>query len=356
MSTLKDYSLLGNSGLRVSPLCLGTMTFGTEWGWGSPAETSAQIFNAYIDAGGNFVDTADGYTNGTSEELVGTFIKERGLRDQVVLATKYTFGVQPGNPNAGGNGRKNLYRAVELSLKRMKTDYIDLYWVHAWDGLTPVEEVMHSLNTLVEQGKIRYIGLSDCPAWYVSRAQTMAELRGWEKVAALQMEYNLVERTIEREYVTMAQQLGMGICPWSPLASGLLSGKHTKAGLTGRLKATAEAGNPVFSKYTKHPKNWEIVEVLNNVAQELGKPVPQVALNWITKRPGVTSTLIGASRLDQLEVNMKSLEFDIPATLSARLEAVSAPEENTPYTFFQGTLQQLMTGGTQVTKEPRWFR
>ncbi len=356
MSKLKNYSLLGKTGLRVSPLCLGTMTFGTEWGWGTPADAAGQIFNAYLEAGGNFIDTADMYTNGTSEELVGQFIQERNLRDQVVLATKYTFGAQPGNPNAGGNSRKNLYRAVEGSLKRLKTDYIDLYWVHAWDTLTPVEEVMHSLNTLVDAGKIRYLGLSDCPAWYVSRAQTLAEMRGWEKIAAIQMEYNLVERTIEREYVDMAHELGMGICPWSPLASGLLSGKHTKATLEGRLKATAGAGNPVFERITKNPKNWEIVEVLNGVSREMEKPAAQVALNWITKRPGVTSTLIGASKLDQLEVNLKSLDFDIPPALAQRLEAISAPEENTPYVFYKEGMRAMFTGGTSVTKEPSWFR
>ena len=234
--SLSQYVTLGRTGLRVSPLCLGAMTFGTEWGLGAEEKASKEMFDRYIDAGGNFIDTADGYTNGHSEEMVGKFVAERKLRDRAVIATKFTFGAEPGNPNAGGNGRKNIYRALEGSLRRLKTDFIDLYYLHAWDIVTPVEEVVSTLTDLVREGKIRYYGLSDTPAWYVARAQTLAEKEGKERVATLQLEYSLVERNIEREHIPAAQELGIGICPWSPLAGGFLSGKYK------RQSATAGSG------------------------------------------------------------------------------------------------------------------
>ena len=356
--SLSTYSLLGKTGLRVSPLCLGTMTFGTEWGWGSPAETAKKILHSYLEAGGNFIDTANGYTNGRSEELLGEFLSESGLRDRVVLATKYTFNTRPGDPNAGGNGRKNLVQSLEASLRRLKTDYVDLYWLHAWDCLTPAEETMSSLDALVRQGKIRYIGLSDTPAWYLTRAQSLAEQFGWERVAALQLEYSLVERNIEREHIPAALHFGMGICPWSPLASGFLSGKYTRKGDggtgEGRLQVTQAQGNPVFNKFSE--RNWKIVDALTGVAKELGKSPAQVALNWITKRPAVSSTIIGATKLDQLESNLAALDFEIPPALWARLEEVSRPEMTFPYNFFQPSMQAMQTGGTTVTSEPPWFR
>lgn len=351
-----NYHLLGKTGLRISPLGLGTMTFGNDWGWGSSEETAREIFNTYLDSGNNFLDTADLYTLGTSERLIGKFIRERKARDTVVLATKYTFCGEQGNPNAGGNGRKNLMRALEGSLQRLETDYIDLYWVHAWDKLTPIEEVIGSLHSIVQSGKVRYIGLSDCPAWYVSRAQTIAQLRGWTALAAIQMEYNLTQRNIEQEFVPMVQQLGMGICVWSPLASGLLSGKYSKDNLReGRLKTVQNSGNPVFDKVASTPKNWEIVDVLNSVAKELGKPASAVAINWITKRLGVSATLIGATGIDQLKTNLQALDFDIPASLSAKLEEISRPELGTPYMFFGDSIQQMVSGGTTVTASPPWF-
>ena len=237
---LNEYVTLGRSGLSVSPLCLGTMTFGTEWGWGAEEEPSRAMFNRYLERGGNFVDTADGYTNGKSETLVGKFLKESGARDKVVLATKFTFNGQPGNPNAGGNGRKNMYRAIEDSLRRLQTDYLDLYWMHAWDTITPVEEVVASLDTLVRAGKIRYFGFSDVPAWYLSRAYTLAEQQGREKIIALQLEYSLIERHIEREHIPAAQELGLGLCPWSPLGNGLLSGKYQRGDQSGSTDGRLE--------------------------------------------------------------------------------------------------------------------
>jgi aryl-alcohol dehydrogenase-like predicted oxidoreductase len=357
-TSLTHYSLLGRSGLRVSPLCLGTMTFGTEWGWGSDEVTARQMFDRYLAAGGNFIDTADGYTGGRSEEMVGAFIKESGARDRVVLATKFTFNAEPGNPNAGGNGRKNVYRALEGSLRRLQTDYIDLYWLHAWDGLTPVEEVMSTLDDLVCAGKVRYIGFSNTPAWYLARAQTIAELRGYERVCALQLEYSLVERSIEREHIPAAMGLGMGVCPWSPLASGLLTGKYSRSSDGGaghgRLEAMKGSANPVFHKFTE--RNWRIVDALLEVAGELGRPPAQVAVGWITRRPGVTSTLIGATSAKQLEDNLAALEFDIPAALSRKLDEASRPEQVSPYMFFSPEMQGMISGGVPVHDEPPWYR
>jgi aryl-alcohol dehydrogenase-like predicted oxidoreductase len=358
ISSLNEFSLLGRSGLRITPLCLGTMTFGTEWGWGSPEETARAIFERYLDAGGNFIDTADGYTGGKSEEMLGKFLSESGKRDRVVLATKFTFNSTPGDPNAGGNGRKNLMKALEGSLRRLKTDYIDLYWLHAWDMLTPIAEVMSTLDSVVRAGKVRYIGLSDTPAWYLSRAQTIAELRGWERVCALQLEYSLVERNIEREHIPAALHLGMGVCPWSPLAGGFLSGKYTKTGSgaqgEGRLKTVEDSDNPVFHKFTE--KNWRILGALLEVSKQLEKPPVQIALNWITKRPGISSTIIGATKMAQLEDNLSALEFEIPAELTKRLEEVSRPEAVHPYVFFDPVLQGAVRGGVTVRAEPSWFR
>lgn len=355
--SLARYSLLGRSGLRVSPLCLGTMTFGTEWGWGAPKEAAAQLLRRYLEAGGNFVDTADGYTGGTSETFLGELLAEGKLRDRVVLATKFSFNAVPGDPNAGGNGRKNLRRALEGSLRRLRTDYVDLYWLHAWDGLTPVEEVMSTFDDLVREGKVRYIGLSDVPAWYAARAQTLAELRGWERVAALQLEYSLVERNIEREHVPLARALGMGITPWSPLASGMLTGKYQREGVgpkgAGRLESMASSGNPAFTKLFTE-RNWAIIDALRAVSREIGRPMAQVALNWVTKRPGVTSTILGATKLEQLEDNLAALEFDIPPALSAKLEEAGRPEAVHPYIFFEKTMAGMINGGTTITEKPEW--
>src|SRR6202040_863250 len=277
--SLYEYVTLGRSGLRVSPLCLGAMTFGTEWGFGVDENVSRAIFDRYIELGGNFVDTADGYTAGKSEDLTGKFIADRQLRDRVVLATKFTFNTMPGNPNSGGNGRKNIYRALEGSLKRLQTDYIDLYWLHVWDTVTPAEEVVSTLNDLVRQGKTRPFGFSDTPAWYVARAQTIAEMQGKEPLIALQLEYSLVERNIEREHIPVAQELGIGILPWSPLAGGFLAGKYRGSGNTGvgdgRHEVTKNSGNPVFNKFTEH--NWKVLDALLQVAKQMNKPPAQVA-------------------------------------------------------------------------------
>ena len=347
---LNDYITLGRSGVRVSPLCLGTMTFGTEWGWGSEESVSRSVFDGYVDAGGNLVDTADAYTGGKSEELVGKFIADRNLRDRVVLATKFTFNTDPGNANGGGNGRKNIYRALTGSLRRLRTDYIDLYWLHAWDTLTPVEEVVATLNDLVREGKIRHYGFSDTPAWYVARAYTLAEKEGKERPIALQLEYSLVERNIEREHIPVAQELGLGICPWSPLASGFLTGKYKRHGENGtgdgRLEKTKDSGNPTLMRF--NAQNWSILDVLLEVAKQMGRSPAQVALNWVATQPGVTSTIIGASQVSQLNDNLSAIEFSIPAELRQRLDEASALPSIHPYMFFESFIQGMIHGGAAI--------
>jgi aryl-alcohol dehydrogenase-like predicted oxidoreductase len=359
ISSLSEYALLGRSGLRVSPLCLGTMTFGTDWGWGAPKETSYAILNGYLEAGGNFIDTADVYTNGSSESIVGDFLSDTKRRDQVVLATKFSFSTRPGDPNSGGNSRKHVYSALEGSLRRLQTDYVDLYWLHAYDGLTPIEEVVGTMDALVRSGKVRYFGLSDTPAWYLARAATLAELRGSERVVALQLEYSLVERNIEHEHVPAALELGMGICVWSPLASGLLTGKYEHDGVKpkggGRLEALLDSGNPAFTKLFTET-NWRIVDTLVEVAREMGSTPASVALAWITRRPGVTSTIIGATKIDQLQANLHALDLEIPAPFAAKLEEASRPDDVFPYFFAEPAMQAMLNGATAVRAEPTWFR
>ncbi|MEA5564891.1 aldo/keto reductase [Anabaena sp. UHCC 0399] len=356
--SLNTYYTLGRSGLRVSRLALGAMTFGTEWGWGTDEDTARQMFNTYVDAGGNFIDTADLYTNGTSETWLGKFMTERNLRDRVVITTKFSYNAEPGNPNAGGNGRKNILRAVEGSLQRLGTDYIDLSILHTWDMITPVEEVMRTLDDLVRSGKVRYIGLSDTPSWYVARAQTIAEWRNYEPLCTLQLEYSLIERNIEREFIPLGLELGMGTMVWSPLGSGLLSGKYkaSEGGFTGvgRLETVQGVPNPAFQKFSD--RNWKIVAELETVAQELGRSMAQVAVNWTANRPGIASVIIGATKRSQLEDNLKALSFDIPRELADRLEAISRPEPQFPYSFFGSEIQGMIHGGVTVGSKPIGYK
>jgi len=348
---LSEYVTLGRSGLKVSPLCLGTMTFGEDWGWGSSEETAREIFNAYVDGGGNFLDTADGYVNGKSEELIGKFIKEGKLRDRLIVATKFTFNAQEGDPNAGGNGRKNIYRALEGSLKRLNTDYIDLYWMHTWDTVTPVEEVLLTFNDLIKEGKIRYFGLSDVPAWYLAKMQTLAEAHSLHRISALQLEYSLIERNIEREHIPAAVEFGMGICAWSPLAGGLLTGKYKRdfdGEGKGRLSVEKDRGHPGFVKLFAE-RNWKIVDTVIDVAKTIGKTPAQLALNWVINRPGVTSTIIGATKLAQLRDNISAADIELPAHALAKLEEVSGIDQTVhPYIFFTEGMQSRVHGGTTV--------
>jgi len=358
ISSLADYSLLGRSGLRVSPLCLGADTFGTVW-HGTDRATARALFSKYTELGGNFIDTADVYQNGQSEEWLGRFIKERNNRESLVLATKFTANTHLGDPNAGGNGRKNIHQSVEASLRRLGTDYIDLYWMHSWDTVTPVEEVVFTLDNLVRLGKIRYFGFSNVPAWYVARAQSISEFGHCAAAIALQMEYSLVERTIEREHIPAALELGLGVCPWSPLATGLLTGKYSKKsggiGGKGRLKDLASESDPIYRKFTE--RNWKIADTLDQVSKEMGRSPAQVALNWITKRPAVASSIVGASNLRQLDSNLTALDFEIAEEHWQRLEERTRPEAVPLYQYFQpGRFQDEIFGGTRIHREPRWYR
>jgi aryl-alcohol dehydrogenase-like predicted oxidoreductase len=353
------YPLLGRTGLRVSRLSLGTMTFGTENGWGCDRETARAMFGAYLASGGNFIDSADIYTQGTAETWLGEFMSETGMRDRVVLATKYSFNHQnpQGNPNAAGNGRKNLIRSLDASLARLKTDYVDLYYLHAWDGITPAEEVLRSMDQLVRAGKIRHWALSDVPAWYGARITTLAQYHGLEGPCAVQLEYSLVQRGIEYEFPAMCQEVGLGLVAWSPLGGGLLSGKYqpnveAQAQQAGRIKATAAVATPALNKLT--PRNWEIVAALESVANELGQPMARVAINWLSGRPALSSVILGATRLEQLQDSLGALDFELPSELRTRLDQVSALPPLFPYNFLSA-IQPRMHGGASVSPHPPHF-
>lgn len=352
-----NYYTLGNTGLKVSRLALGTMTFGDDWGWGADEANARQLFDTYVEAGGNFIDTADLYTNGNSERMLGRFINDSKTRDRMVISTKFSYNAEPGNPNAGGNGRKNILRAVDGSLERLGTDYIDVYMLHTWDQMTPAEEVVRTLDDLVRSGKVRYVALSDTPAWYVAQAQTLAKERHLEPISTVQLEYSLAERNIEFEYTVLAKHLDTSIMVWSPLASGLLSGKYKPSeqggGGEGRLALLANSGNPAFNKFTE--KNWAIVAELEAVANELNRSMAQVALNWVANRPAVASVIIGATKLHQLQDNLGALDFEIPAELQERLDVVSRPEARFPYTFFEPSLQGMINGGATVGDKPKRY-
>ena len=352
--SLENFRTLGRSGLVVSPLALGTMTFGPG-GWNADDATARTIFDAYRHAGGNFVDTADIYSGGESEVLVGQFIKDTNSRDDMVLATKFAFNgsASPlsamqggaGNPNAGGAGAKNIHRALDASLKRLGTDYIDLYWMHIWDGVTPVEEIVQTLGDLVRTGKIRYFAFSDMPAWLAMKAATIAAERRVPGPIAMQLEYSLVARDVEAEHFAAAAEAGMGIMPWSPLAGGFLTGKYARdnTGNTGRLSGANPFGNSKFSD-----RNWAILDVLKSVAQELDRPASQVALAWTMARPGVTATLIGASTLAQLASNIAATEISISRDQMARLDAASAPAMGFSAALGQPQIRRMVFGGNDV--------
>jgi len=352
------YFTLGNSGLRVSRLALGTMTFGTDWGWGADQATARQLFGRYLAAGGNFFDTADLYTNGNSERWLGQFVRDAGVRDRAVIATKFSFNASPGDPNGGGNGRKHMLSALEGSLKRLGTDYVDLYLLHNWDRITPAEEVMGTFDALVRSGKVRHVGLSNVPAWYAARAQTIAEWRGYERLCAFQLEYSLVERGIEDELLPFGAAHGLGTMVWSPLAGGLLSGKYqpSKGGAgqgAGRLDTLKGSGNPAFEKFTE--RNWAIVAELERASRAVGRSMAQVAINWVAHRPGVASVILGATKLTQLDDNLGALEFDLPADVRGRLDAAAAAAPRYPYTFHTPGMQTMLTGGTAVGDKPAGY-
>jgi aryl-alcohol dehydrogenase-like predicted oxidoreductase len=351
---LTDFRTLGRSGLVVSPLALGTMTFGAG-DWGADEATSRAIFDTYRGAGGNFVDTADIYSGGESETLVGKFIADSGARDDIVLATKFAFNSSAspltakqaggGNANAGGAGAKNIHRALDASLRRLGVDYIDLYWMHIWDGVTPVEEIVQTLGDLVRAGKIRYYGLSDMPAWLAMKAATIAAERRSPGPIAMQLEYSLVARDVESEHFPAAREGGMGVMPWSPLAGGFLSGKYQRGNTAGagRLSGANPFGD---SKFTD--RNWAILDVLKAVAAELDRPMAQVALAWTLARSGVASTLIGASKLSQLESNIAATDLRLNDAQMKRLDEVSAPPEGFSSSLTAPFIRRMVFGGHDV--------
>jgi aryl-alcohol dehydrogenase-like predicted oxidoreductase len=336
------YRLLGKSGLRVSELCLGAMTFGDDWGWGSAKDDSREIYDAFVEAGGNFIDTADLYTNGTSEQYLGEFMASD--RERIVLATKYTNSAGGTDPNAAGNHRKNMMQSVEASLKRLRTDYIDLYWLHVWDFMTPVEEVLRAFDDLVRQGKVLYIGLSDTPAWIVSRADAIAELRGWTQFVALQIEYSLIERTPERELLPMARELDLAVTPWSPLAGGLLTGKYDE-GFKGQ-KEENRLEHPMMEPFADiNERKRAIARAVVEVAAAVGKSPAQVALNWLCRQPGVVIPIVGARRMSQLKDNLGSVEFSLDEEHVQKLNDVSRIELGFPHDFYTSEMVTNFTYG-----------
>ena len=334
------YRLLGKSGLRVSQLCLGTMTFGEDWGWGSSKDESRQILDAFFEAGGNFIDTANVYTNGTSESLLGEFLK--GDRDRAVLATKYTNAMPGTDPNVGGNQRKNMMRSVEASLKRLQTDYIDLYWLHIWDKITPLDEVMRAFDDLVRQGKILHAGVSDMAAWAVARASTLAELRGWTPFVGLQIEYSLIERTVERELIPMAEARGLGVTAWSPLAGGVLTGKYVE----GKAEADARMNSEMMKGFDRADERARrVVNEVQAVARDVGRSPAQVALAWLRQRPVPVIPIVGARRLEQFRDNLACLDLQLNTSQVERLDTVSQIELGFPHDFYGRDLVKGMVYG-----------
>jgi aryl-alcohol dehydrogenase-like predicted oxidoreductase len=342
------YKLLGKSGLKVSELALGTMTFGEDWGWGASKEQSARMFDAFADEGGNFIDTARNYTNGTSEEFVGEFIKSD--RDRFVVATKYSLNENPNDPNSGGNHRKSMIQSLEKSLDRLDTDHIDVYFIHAWDGLTPLDEIMRALDDQVRRGKILYVGFSDAPAWIVSRAHTMAQLMGWTPFSAIQVPYSLVERTVERELLPMAKALNMAVTVWSPLAGGLLTGKYN-APTQEAKRWTHES--PMSAAYV-NDRNLKIAQVAIDIAYQINRSPSQVAINWIRQKKDQAEMIpiIAGRNVDQLKDDLNCLSFTLSPEHMQRLDDASAIDLGFPHDFlYTDYVQKLIYGETRQLLE-----
>jgi aryl-alcohol dehydrogenase-like predicted oxidoreductase len=332
------YKLLGPSGLRVSELCLGTMSFGDAWGFGADEKESHRILGEFADAGGNFVDTANVYHQGQSEEILGGFLGPG--RDRFVVATKYTLAMRSGDPNAAGNPRKNLRSSVEASLRRLRTDYLDLLWVHAWDYTTPVQEVMRALDDLVSAGKVHHVALSDAPAWVAAQANTLATLRGWSPLVALQAEYSLLERTAERELLPVAEAFGLSLCAWAPMGTGVLTGKYTR----GPSTSPADSRRALANQARLTDRNLRIAREVDRVADELGATSAQVAVAWLRQRDRRVIPVLGARKLAQLQDVLGSLEVSLAAEHLARLDEVSRIELGFPYELLQGPQGQLVYG------------
>lgn len=333
------YKLFGKSGLRVSEVSLGTMTFGEEWGWGANREDSRAIFDTYAKAGGNFIDTANLYTEGTSEKYVGEFIQSD--REHFVLATKYTLRMRQGDPNFSGNHRKNLMQSVNASLKRLHTDYIDVLWLHAWDFATPVDEVLRGLDDLVHQGKVHYLGISDTPAWVVSMANTMADLRGWNRFVGLQIRYSLADRTAERDLLPMARALDIAVTPWSVLGDGVLSGKYnTDPKSKGRV-----------GQVGPKERDLKLAEEVIRIAKAIGSSPSQVAIAWMLAQGGPHHApiipILGASKVQQLVDNLGALDIVLQPEHMQSLDQASAFDVGFPHDFLQTDhVRNLVFSGT----------
>lgn len=347
---MHDLRTLGRSGLLVSPLTLGTMTMANP-GWGSDDTGSAAVLDRFLEAGGNSIDTADVYSGGDSEDLLGRLIAQRGIRDAVVLATKYGFG-GGGGPVTGGAGRATMARALEGSLRRLGTDYVDLYWMHVWDGVTPAEEILRGMADLVSAGKVRHYGLSNTPAWFAVEVATLARAHGLPAPVALQMEYSLVSHDIEREHVRAAQEVGLGIVPWSPLAGGFLSGKYRREEPRRPGVGRLSAGNPFGdTKFTD--RNWHVLDVVREVADGLGIPPAGVALAWVLGRPTVDTVLIGARTVDQLGLALGAADHSLPADALERLDRAGAPYLGNPYEIYAESMIAAIVGGGRPVRRLR---
>lgn len=341
------YITLGRSGLRVSPLCLGAMTFGLEWGMGADVEASNAILSRYLERGGNFIDSANMYTKGHSEAILGDYFTSgpgRGTRDRVVIATKFGGNMWQGDANGGGSSRKSMFNAVEHSLRRMKTDYIDLLWCHFQDVHTPIDETMQSLDMLVKQGKVRYTGFSDHPAWVCVQAMYEAVFRGWTQPIAIQIEYSLLQRTVEHDLMPMARKCGFGVTPWSPLRGGVLSGKFTRAN---RPKDDGSTRVKSDSKYLNE-QTYVLIDALHEIAAARGATPAQVALRWVMDRAGVTSTIIGARTMAQLDDNLAACAVRLSAEDTARLDELTAPSPVFPHDFLSTFIPSVIQNGTRV--------
>ena len=331
---MMNYKLFGNSGLRVSEVSLGTITFGTDWGWGADEKECRSMFDAYAEMGGNFIDTANRYTEGSSERIVGDCIKSD--RDHFVVATKYTFFDRHGDVNYSGNHRKNMMRSVHESLKRLDTEYIDILWLHAWDYLTPVEEVMRGLDDLVRAGKVHYLGISDTPAWIAARANTLAEMRGWTAFCGLQIEYSLLERTPERELIPMAKSLGMTVTPWGPLGAGVLTGKYLK-GETGRIPDNREHRNE---------RGNRIASAVVASAEKMGVTPAQLALRWTMQQDFSSVPIVGSTNKKQLQDSLGALNVTIPDDIMSELDEISRIDLGFPHEFLsQEDTRNVIYGG-----------
>ncbi|WP_426242143.1 aldo/keto reductase [Nocardioides sp. LHG3406-4] len=344
---LDHYVTLGRSGLRVSPFALGAMTFGEDpGGAGCSVEESQRILARYLELGGNFVDTANFYTNGHSERILGDYFAARpGLRDRVVLASKFFGNMHPGDPNGGGAGRRSIVAQLEESLRRLQTDHVDLYWLHNWDRHTPIEETMQALDDLVRSGKVRYLGFSNVPAWVTAQAQTMASLRGWTPLVALQVEYSLLARTVEGEIAPLALDQGLALTPWSPLKNGFLSGKYQRGAQVADSARTAFVGGPTEEEYA-------VIDVVGEVADELGSTAAAVSLAWLRGRPGTVVPIVGARRLDHLEGNLAGLDVALEEEQVARLDSVSLPTLDYPAPMHGALRAMLQFAGATVDGEP----